>query len=428
MCGIVGAATAMTNGFRNDEVDTFLEMLYYDALRGMDSTGVMGVNTWGNVVVHKEASQAAVFLKNNEIKMFRSEMIREGKFLVGHNRAATRGVVKDENAHPFIIDDKIVLVQNGTWKGDHKHVKDTEVDTEALAHLIHEAGDDVVSVFRKINAAYALSWYNVEKKTLYLARNDERPLWLCFTKTGSIFWCSEPGFMRLALIRNGLEVEKMEEVPKQTLISFELQTDKSFKLLDRQELPRFQFPIRHIDVDVDDGVWPYAGFPHREKPTIVHQGQPLRLPHQQRGRNRNPAEDADVDFITGFLKQHGHEAYLVSHAEAAAMQHGMASVMQSKQPIELLDYFAANSHPQCSTFFVFGTIMAVHDNDIINKCIVYWIVRNTTEEQVIDYVGKHLYSVKITTSRTNRVNSEEAFICCFAESIATITTVHDALH
>ena len=134
MCGIVGIATKQFNGFTNAEGDMFRDMLYLDAFRGWDSTGVFGVDKHSNVQVHKEASQAADFIHTDEFKKFKGELVQRGLFAVGHNRAATRGEVVDKNAHPFVIDDKIVLVQNGTWRGDHKKIKDTAVDTEALAH------------------------------------------------------------------------------------------------------------------------------------------------------------------------------------------------------------------------------------------------------------------------------------------------------
>jgi len=141
MCGIVGIASAFTNGFSAKEADTFMDMLYFDALRGMDSTGVFGVDKHGNVACHKEASQAGIFQQRKEIKEFRGKLVQNGLFAVGHNRSATRGSIIDKNAHPFWVDDKIVLVQNGTYKGSHKHHKDVDVDSEAIAHVLSEEAD-----------------------------------------------------------------------------------------------------------------------------------------------------------------------------------------------------------------------------------------------------------------------------------------------
>ena len=423
MCGIVGAVTNLNNGFRADEVDSFLEALYYDAMRGMDSTGVFSVNTTGNVIVHKEATQAGVFLKADEIKEFRSDAIKHGKFLVGHNRAATRGVIKDENAHPFIIDDKIVLVQNGTWKGDHKHVKDTEVDTEALAHIIHEAGDDVVEVFKKINAAFALTWYNVSTKTIHLARNSERPLFLATLKNGSKFWCSEPGFIRLAIIRNRLEVDKMEEVPENTLISFKLEDNKSFKELERQTLPRFQHPIVVSKTQMDYGEWPYAGNMAEAFPLA----RPMPPRHHQRPAVKHDPARADIDFLTGFHLCPDSKDYYVEHIDAGRMQQKMMAVMQSKQPVELHDYIAANDSSHCSTFFVWGTIIIPDDNDILQKFVVYWLLHDTSEMEVLNYISNNIYSVKITTSRTNRTSPEDAVVVGLASDVSVITEVTDVL-
>ena len=117
MCGIVGVVSKHTNGFSSPEMDMFQNMLFVDTMRGWDSTGVFGVDNYGNVGIAKAAMHGADFICTKEFKEFKSHAIKNGIFAVGHNRAATRGTINDENAHPFYVEDKIVLVQNGSWRG-----------------------------------------------------------------------------------------------------------------------------------------------------------------------------------------------------------------------------------------------------------------------------------------------------------------------
>jgi glucosamine 6-phosphate synthetase-like amidotransferase/phosphosugar isomerase protein len=109
----------------------FEEMLYIDALRGEDATGVACVNINHGAKVFKEASHSAWFVYNKEYDDARNSFLSKGKALLGHNRKATIGGKKDENAHPFVFDDRYVFFHNGTLN-NHRKLANTEVDSEAL--------------------------------------------------------------------------------------------------------------------------------------------------------------------------------------------------------------------------------------------------------------------------------------------------------
>ena len=227
MCGIVSVISAFQNGFTQNEVAVFSDLLLADTLRGKDSTGVFSITSEENVHILKSAINGASFVNTKEYKAFSDELFMDGIFAVGHNRAATRGDVTDENAHPFNINDKIVLVQNGTWFGDHKKIKDTAVDTEALAHIIHDHPDDVEAALQKIEAAYALMWYNVDKKTLYAIRNSQRPLWMAETAQGGTILASEKNLIIFACGRNNIILKKSpEELEVGHLYSWQLDNGK----------------------------------------------------------------------------------------------------------------------------------------------------------------------------------------------------------
>lgn len=214
MCGIVAIISKRpTYGFTGPEVDAFKTMLLVDSLRGEDSTGIFAVESNGNVHIAKEASHSGVFIQSQEMDAIRGQMIKNGWVIAGHNRKATRGSINDKNAHPFWKDDKVVLLHNGTFNGDHKKHADTEVDSEAIAHLLasHEP-DQVEQVFNKIDAAYATMWYDVRNQTFNVLRNTQRPVWFMNAQHCWIL-ASEPDFIEFAMKREKLLPEK-DSIPK----------------------------------------------------------------------------------------------------------------------------------------------------------------------------------------------------------------------
>jgi len=212
MCGIVGVINKNPRrGFNHREAELFRTLLLLDTLRGKDSTGIFGVDADGNVDIAKDILTGSEFTKKKEYLDIEKSMIRDGFAMIGHNRAATRGVIVEKNAHPFWYNDEVVLVHNGTFAEDHKKHADVDVDSEALCHLVGKhAVDDVDSVFQKINAAYATIWYDARDKSVNIVRNHERPLH--FYDMGACYVVSsEKSILMFALSRCDFKF-KMEEV------------------------------------------------------------------------------------------------------------------------------------------------------------------------------------------------------------------------
>jgi hypothetical protein len=205
MCGLVGLVNKQMYGFTKEHQEVFSTLLFLDFLRGSDSTGVFGIHNDGDVLLAKEASNPLDFMKTEAYDNIMQKSWTRGNALIGHNRKATRGVVNDENAHPFVVDDKIVLVHNGTMYGDHKKMADVEVDSHAIAHVIHEKNGDVASALSSFDAAYALIWYDFERATLNFVRNMARPLWWMETSTAYI-WSSEKCMLDFVKARHSLTV------------------------------------------------------------------------------------------------------------------------------------------------------------------------------------------------------------------------------
>jgi len=204
MCGLVMLVTKNKNGFSQPQQNIFNTLFYLSGgFRGQDGAGVFVVDNLGNVSLAKDALRVHNFLNTKEFTELESLAYKDGWAMVAHNRAATRGGVSDVYSHPFVIDDQIVLVHNGTFVGSHKHIKDTDVDSEAIGHALLEE-KDIGAALKKINAAYALMWYNIENKKLHVIRNDSRPLWYMELPDCYVY-ASEEIFLKFAVEKFGLK-------------------------------------------------------------------------------------------------------------------------------------------------------------------------------------------------------------------------------
>jgi len=208
MCGLVAVVPKYSRrGLLYPEATAFETLVTLDTLRGEDSTGIFSANN-DELRIMKEAKTGSEILRSKEYQDMRAFAIKDARFIVAHNRKATRGTVNDTNAHPFWKDDKVVMVHNGTFVGDHKKHADTEVDSEALCHLLanHET-TETDKVLGQINAAYAVIWYDVRDHSLNLIRNDQRPLYVWETQTAWLF-SSEALMLHFTVLRANISVNK----------------------------------------------------------------------------------------------------------------------------------------------------------------------------------------------------------------------------
>lgn len=294
MCGLVAMVSKLQNGFTGVNLDAFDILLFVDQLRGMDSTGVFCVNNHGNVSVAKQASHSTDFIQEPGYKAVRQEAIHQGWAMVGHNRKATRGKVNDENAHPFWVDDKLVLVHNGTMWGDHKQHADVEVDSHAIAHILAE-NEDIEKAMQKINAAYALIWYDVTKKQLNFFRNTQRPLYWCETRD-AYYMASEADFLTFALGRTNQAIINDGELPfsfdVHSLDSWILQDDKTTKLATRNLDAMYKTPVANAP----------SAVPFTQHPLMA-------LPSPRDSRSHAcafwPGDDDDAEYVYRPTQQDG---------------------------------------------------------------------------------------------------------------------------
>jgi len=247
MCGIVGVISKYTSGLLKQHEDMFNQLLYVNALRGDDSTGIIGVEKDSSFHIMKEATEAAWFAQTYKGSDMERAMFARGKALVGHNRKKTVGKIEDQSAHPFVINDEFAMVHNGTLY-NHKSLKDTEVDSEALAHVFYEAfaeedyAEKFAETLGKVSGAYAVSMYDQRTNTVRLFRNKERPLAYVSTDNGW-YYASEAPMLFWILLRNGYDPKKFEikVVPEFTLLSFDLDKNelKEEKIEPKKPIPQY---------------------------------------------------------------------------------------------------------------------------------------------------------------------------------------------
>lgn len=434
MCGIVGFITAAANGFIQDELNAFRDMLVVDSVRGFDSTGVYGVANTGNVEIAKAAMTGAQFVTTKEYKAFSSEAYMQGQFIVGHNRYATIGTVNDKNAHPFWVDDKIILVQNGTYKGSHKHHKDVEVDTEAIAHVLSEE-PDVSKALKKVNAAYALVWYNTENHTLHMIRNNERPLWHADTKFGSVMFASEPEFILMAASRNKLALKGLPElIDENTLYTYKLNKDTTWDYDEQKIDVEYDFrtgPTNYGNRNVLSSHWYDAGT-HRHSPwkerleelaeeeaanQQVHSA-PTQLP------GTIHPKDSSMTAYHSIYAGDFHEFH-VNETESRELTQLISDNYNRRHMIEFFDYRPGNTHNKCEVWHIYGRVLEAEETEA-PRVLYHKTLWGKTEDDVMKFLTQGIYTASIRTPMTNCVTSKDekknrvVTVLAYDESIVSV--------
>ena len=244
MCGIVGAISKYNNGFTFYDVSIFEQLLYIDALRGEDSTGIATFHIDGSMEIHKDIKTSGLFLEDKQIQSHLKNLPTTGKAVIGHNRKATVGGSNLEAAHPFIIQNKHLFVHNGTLTNHFqlkfklkellesikapKQEPSTNVDSEVLGILLASCNGEVSkieTILAEVQGAYACVWIDQEKETLYMTRNAQRPLWVAKTGDGFLY-ASEPGFIYTTCSRNNTKVLECFEIKTDHLYSFNLDSSE----------------------------------------------------------------------------------------------------------------------------------------------------------------------------------------------------------
>lgn len=209
MCGIVGVLTTSKKTYNSPTSSFFQQALFVDTMRGFDSTGVACLATgMSKPDVFKKALSAPDFLQLGPTIGLLDEH-NAWNVLIGHNRAATKGGVKDYTSHPFQKGD-VTLVHNGTLiRHNNLHQGSLyAVDSEAIANSIDKVG--VSETATKMDGAFSLVWHDAHDDTVHFLRNKERPMYIGIVEGGDdILFGSESGMLQWLAHRNGFKLEKV---------------------------------------------------------------------------------------------------------------------------------------------------------------------------------------------------------------------------
>jgi glutamine---fructose-6-phosphate transaminase (isomerizing) len=152
MCGIVGYIGP------KDPVPILMDGLKHLEYRGYDSAGVAVLE--GGVLATERAAGKLVNLADK----LRLHPLH-GSYGLGHTRWATHGRPTEENAHPHTdCKGRIVVVHNGIIENylalkeelrARGHIFKTETDTEIVAHMLEDEGDDLEVAMRAVSKRLA---------------------------------------------------------------------------------------------------------------------------------------------------------------------------------------------------------------------------------------------------------------------------------
>lgn len=190
MCGLVGFSKEKTGTINFDKLAT---LLYINSLtRGKDATGIYT----DKLGIVKNACTANDFL----IGLYKSdktfiEDIKGSSLFIGHVRQSTHGAAKsDDNAHPFNYG-SIIGAHNGVISNYETLLpKDCTKDkypVDSMALFLRFSRDKNFKVLQEIQGAAAILFTDAENpNTLYVFRNEERPLYKGEVKGEGLYFSS----------------------------------------------------------------------------------------------------------------------------------------------------------------------------------------------------------------------------------------------
>lgn len=204
--------------------------------RGVDASGFWGIDGT-RIFYHKEPIKASQFVRT---EAWQNLSKYQPHLLLTHARGASKGVGGPHlnwNNHPFVNDPKTIgLVHNGRIEDfEYQALKQqyevrSACDSEILLRMFENFYDRLLgiqNIFSLIHCghmAVAVGEKNSEGDSLFLFRNEHRPLWLVDLREylGQVFFFSEPNIWKEATqtIKNIGYSARLIELPSYEIWAF----------------------------------------------------------------------------------------------------------------------------------------------------------------------------------------------------------------
>lgn len=234
MCGIVGAVAT------RDVVPILMEGLRSLEYRGYDSAGVAVLGD--DQSIQRLRAQGKVSILQDML----SQTSIAGLTGVAHTRWATHGIPSERNAHPHIVDKRLVLVHNGIIE-NYQSLKEplismgyqllSDTDSEIVACHISEKlkeGDNLLEAVRKITqeleGAYALCVMDSNDPERVIGVRSGPPLVIGLGKEGNFLASDALALRNVAAQFIYLEDGDIAEITRKKVSIF----DKAGKTVERK--------------------------------------------------------------------------------------------------------------------------------------------------------------------------------------------------
>lgn len=221
MCGLIGAFRVKGSNWDVPKVKNFLSMgLQLSQWRGDQGTGVGLVSdTTLDVTVTKSHLAAVDFLRTDMWDWVENQ-IHNSHVILGHTRYPTFShTVFGKYAQPYHFENtdktkSVLLTHNGHVNNHSDLTKDIKgfynlVDSAHVTRAMAEATDSR-KLLANIKGGYALIWYDDVKRTMNVAKNDQRELYMAVSKDNKkIFYASEDRMLEFLLDRADIETSEI---------------------------------------------------------------------------------------------------------------------------------------------------------------------------------------------------------------------------